>query len=142
MDPLACLLIFVAAAFLSPLVFAVWQAFQDKKHYKAIKDARNIQQGIPVVINKLSYTGLNFGAKPTAIPIKCQNENLILTGRGFNSLAVAIKMTTEGGPGLLWETKFEQKRLGWLESGGYTYWGILTEEYSILQKLAQPSVVA
>lgn len=130
MDDVTYAIIFVVVLFGSPLIFAVWQVFQDKKNYKAIKEARFAKEGTPVEVLRLSHTGINYGSKPSSIPIKCNNENLILTGRSFMSVGVAIKLTTDGGPGLLWETKLGETRLGWLESKGEEYWGLLNPEYT------------
>lgn len=128
MEPFNYLLIFIFALFGSPLIFAVWLVFQDKKNYRAIKEARSLKEGTPVEVLRLSHTGINYGSKPSSIPIRCNNENLILTGRSFLSVRVAIKLTTDGSPGLLWETMLGETRLGWLESKGEEYWGTLNPE--------------
>ncbi|MSN27451.1 MAG: hypothetical protein GJV46_16525 [Geobacter sp.] len=128
MDPLNYLLIFIFALFGSPLIFAVWLVYQDKKNFRAIKEARALKEGTQVEILRLSQTGINYGSKPSSIPIRCNNENLILTGRNFLSVRVALKLTKDGGSGLLWETILGETRLGWLESKGEEYWGTLNPE--------------
>lgn len=128
MDALDYLVIFLTAVGASPFVFCIWQLLQDRKIYKTIEKAKLLQNGIPIQIIPMSNPNQR-GAR-TTIPIKTETENLILRGRGFWSEGVAKRLTDSGGTGILWETTLKTQRIGWLESAGLKYWGLLNVEYS------------
>lgn len=123
-----CFLIFVAGAFLSPLIFSAWIFFEDKRVFKELKKVRQVTNGQLVQIIPRTFPDQR-GFRNT-IPLTRGSVTLILRGRGFDSVAVAYRLTVSGSTGMLWETMLKTKRLGWLESDGLIYWGFLSEKFS------------